>query len=84
MTPELSIEGLSGQVRYLAFSVLVLMGLFLLDTTYRQREIRGATARIDWAEERLRLLEEYPAPDAAKKAAPPRPPRKATAGKATG
>lgn len=57
MSEGLTPEWVYGQVRFVATSVLVLLGLVLLESTYRQREIRGATARVGWAEDRLSRLE---------------------------
>lgn len=85
---EITAEWVYGQVRFVATSVLVLLGLVLLESTYRQREIRSATARVGWAEDRLRRLEDADrtarlseeAPPAAKR--PTRPAKKTTAAKA--
>ena len=79
MTEGLTPEFVYGQLRLVALALLTLMGVFLLETTSRQREIRGATARVGWAEERITHLEQHRA-EPAKKAAP-RPARKASAGK---
>jgi hypothetical protein len=78
MTPEF----VYGQLRLVALALLTMMGIFLLETTSRQREIRGATARVGWAEERIGRLEHRPKP--AEPAAPRARPAKKTAAKADG
>lgn len=83
-TAGLSAEWVYGQLRLVASSVLLLLGLVMIESYHRQREIRGATARVGWAEDRLRRLEDEEAKrvhEAAKPAARPAA-KKAAAGKA--
>ena len=84
--PGVSAEWVYGQLRLVATSVLLLLGLVMIESFHRQREIRGATARVGWAEDRLSRLEKADLQrtvQAEKRAARPAA-KKATAGKAAG
>lgn len=80
----LSAEWVYGQLRLVATSVLLLLGLVMIESYHRQREIRGAIGRVGWAEDRLSRLEKADlqrAVQAEKRAARPAA-KKAAAGKA--